>query len=58
MCIRDSPSILVASEKEVVEDLIIAAIRDAQSKAAARSQSEMQKMAQALGLPTDVKLPF
>lgn len=52
------PSILVASEKEVVEDLIIAAIRDAQSKAAARSQSEMQKMAQALGLPTDMKLPF
>ena len=52
------PSILVASEKEVVEDLIIAAIRDAQSKAAARSQSEMQKMAQALGLPADMKLPF
>lgn len=52
------PSILVASEKEVVEDLIIAAIRDAQTKAAARSQSEMQKMAQALGLPADMKLPF
>ena len=31
------PSILVASEKDVVEDLIIAAIRDAQAKAAARS---------------------
>ncbi len=52
------PSILIASEKEVVEDLIIAAIRDAQSKAAMRSQSEMQKMAQALGLPADMKLPF
>lgn len=52
------PSILVASEKEVVEDLIIAAIRDAQAKAAARSQSEMQKMAQGLGLPADMKLPF
>ena len=52
------PSILVASEKEVVEDLIIAAIRDAQSKAAARSQLEMQKMAQGLGLPADMKLPF
>ena len=52
------PSILIASEKEVVEDLIIAAIRDAQSKAATRSQSEMQKMAQALGLPADMKLPF
>lgn len=52
------PSILVASEKEVVEDLIIAAIRDAQTKAAARSQYEMQKMAQGLGLPADMKLPF
>jgi DNA-binding YbaB/EbfC family protein len=52
------PSILVASEKEVVEDLIIAAIKDAQVKAAARSQSEMQKMAQGLGLPADMKLPF
>ena len=33
------PSIFVASEKEVVEDLILAAIKDAQSKAAERSQS-------------------
>ena len=45
------PSILVASEKEVVEDLILAALRDAQAKAAARGQAEMQKMTQALGLP-------
>lgn len=52
------PSILVASEKEVVEDLIVAAIRDAQSKAAVRGQTEMQKMAESLGLPADMKLPF
>lgn len=52
------PSILIASEKEVVEDLIIAAIKDAQIKANARSQSEIQRMAQALGLPADMKLPF
>ena len=52
------PSILVASEKEVVEDLIIAAIKDAQVMANARSQSEIQRMAQALGLPPDMKLPF
>ena len=52
------PSILVASEKAVVEDLILAAIKDAQSKAAARSQTEMARMAQALGLPADMKLPF
>lgn len=52
------PSILIASEKEVVEDLIIAAIRDGQSRAEARQASEMQKMATSLGLPDGVKLPF
>ena len=52
------PSILVASEKQVVEDLIVAAIRDAQAKAVARGQTEMQKMAESLGLPADMKLPF
>lgn len=53
-----SPSILVASEKEVVEDLIIAAIRDAQTKAAVRSQQEMAKLGEAMGLPPDFKMPF
>lgn len=52
------PSILVASEKEVVEDLILAAIRDAMARGAAKAQGEMQAMAQALGLPADFKLPF
>jgi nucleoid-associated protein EbfC len=52
------PAILVPSEKEVVEDLILAAIRDAQAKAVARSQQDMHAMAQGLGLPPDFKLPF
>lgn len=52
------PSILIASEKEVVEDLIIAAIRDAQSKAVARGQQEMAKLYEGLGLPADFKLPI
>lgn len=52
------PSILVASEKEVVEDLILAAIKDAQSKAAERSQQEMGKLTEGLGLPAGMKLPF
>jgi hypothetical protein len=52
------PSILVASEKEVVEDLILAAIRDAQARAAQRSQSEMARLTAELGLPADMKLPF
>jgi nucleoid-associated protein EbfC len=52
------PSILVASEKEVVEDLILAAIKDAQMKAQARSQQELQKLTEGLGLPPGMKLPF
>jgi DNA-binding YbaB/EbfC family protein len=52
------PSIFNADEKEVVEDLILAAIKDAQSKASDKSQEEMQKMTEGLGLPADMKLPF
>ncbi len=52
------PSILVASEKEVVEDLIIAAIKDAQTKGQQKMADEMRRMTEALGLPADMKLPF
>lgn len=52
------PSILVASEKEIVEDLILAAIRDAQAKAAAKGQQEMAKLTEGLGLPPGMNLPF
>jgi nucleoid-associated protein EbfC len=52
------PSILVASEKEIVEDLILAAIKDAQGKASARHQSEMAKLTEGLPLPPGMKLPF
>ncbi|MDF2141388.1 YbaB/EbfC family nucleoid-associated protein [Paenirhodobacter sp. CAU 1674] len=51
------PSILVASEKEVVEDLILAAIKDTQAKAKAREQEEQQKLLAELGLPADMNLP-
>ncbi len=52
------PSILVPTEKEVLEDLILAAIRDAQSRAATKSADEMRRLTEALGLPADMKLPF
>jgi nucleoid-associated protein EbfC len=52
------PSIFVASEKEVVEDLILAAVKDAQAKAAIRSQQEMSKLTEGLGLPPGMQLPF
>jgi len=52
------PSIFQPDEKEVVEDLILAAIKDAQAKAADRSQREVSKITEGLGLPADFKLPF
>ena len=52
------PSIFNGDDKEVVEDLILAAIKDAQQKAAERQSEEMQKMAADMGLPAGMKLPF
>ncbi len=52
------PSILVASEKTVVEDLILAAIRDAQAKAAERGKAELARLSESLGLPPGMGLPF
>ncbi len=52
------PSIFNGDDKEVVEDLILAAIKDAQTKAAERSQEEMAKLTESMGLPADIKLPF
>ena len=52
------PSIFNGDDKEVVEDLILAAIKDAQSKATERAQEEMAKMTEGLGLPPGMNLPF
>lgn len=52
------PSIFNGDDKEVVEDLILAAIKDAQSKASDRAQEEMSKLTEGMGLPKDMKLPF
>ncbi|MGI3163840.1 YbaB/EbfC family nucleoid-associated protein [Pseudooceanicola sp. 200-1SW] len=52
------PSIFDPNEKEVVEDLILAAIKDAQARAAEKHQEEMGKITEGLGLPADFKMPF
>jgi DNA-binding YbaB/EbfC family protein len=51
------PSIFSAEDKEVVEDLILAAIKDVQARAQDRSREEMGKLAESMGLPADMKLP-
>jgi DNA-binding YbaB/EbfC family protein len=52
------PSIFNGDNKEVVEDLILAAIKDAQSRASDRAAEEMQTIQEELGLPAGMKLPF
>lgn len=52
------PSIFKPEDREMVEDLILAAIKEAQARAQDRTQEEMRKMQESLGLPADMKLPF
>ena len=52
------PSIFDPNEKEVVEDLILAAIKDAQSRAQEKMAEEMGRVTEGLGLPPGMKLPF
>jgi len=51
-------SIFNPEDKEVAEDLILAAIKDAQAKARERLQQEMHGLSEALGLPAGMKPPF
>ncbi|MEL6521982.1 MAG: YbaB/EbfC family nucleoid-associated protein [Pseudomonadota bacterium] len=51
------PSIFNPDEKEVVEDLILAAISEAQQKAQERHKEEMGRLAQEMGLPPGMGLP-
>lgn len=51
-------SLLVASEKQMLEDLIAAAINDCRTKADAKSNQEMAKLTQGLPLPAGFKMPF
>jgi DNA-binding YbaB/EbfC family protein len=52
------PSLFVPAEREVVEDLIVAAVQDAQARAAAAAQAEMARLAEGFDLPPGMKLPF
>jgi hypothetical protein len=51
-------SIIKQDEKEVMEDLIVAALNDAKSKAEEKSKEEMAKLTGGLGLPPGMKMPF
>lgn len=52
------PSIFSSEDVAVVEDLIVAAINDAKSKAEAEMAKRMEDLTGGLGLPPGMKLPF
>ena len=51
-------SLMQPSEKQMLEDLVAAAINDARAKADAAGNAEMSKMTAGLPLPPGFKLPF
>ena len=51
-------SLLVPSEKSMLEDLVAAALNDARTKADAAAGEQMQAMTSGLPLPPGFKLPF
>ncbi len=51
-------SLIVPTDKQMLEDLITAAFNDAREKADAASNAEMGKMTSGLPLPAGFKLPF
>ncbi len=52
------PSLLTPGDKDMLEDLIVAAFNDCRNKADQVSNAEMQKMTAGLPLPAGFKLPF
>ena len=51
-------TILKPEEKEITEDLIVAAINDAKQKAETAAQEEMKSLTGGLSLPPGMKFPF
>lgn len=56
--IKIDPKIVDPADTEMLEDLILAATRDARAKVEASMAEEMQKVAGGMQLPPGMKLPF
>lgn len=56
--IRIDPKIVDPADTEMLQDLILAAHRDAKSKIETAAADEMQKVTGGLQLPPGMKLPF
>ena len=56
--VKLDPKLIDPSDIEMLEDLIVAAHRDAKTKLESAAAEEMQKMTGGLQLPPGLKLPF
>jgi DNA-binding YbaB/EbfC family protein len=56
--VRVDPSLMVGEDREMLEDLILAAHNDARSKAEGLVQEEMSKVTGGLKLPPGFELPI
>jgi DNA-binding YbaB/EbfC family protein len=56
--VKIDPALIVPEEAEVLEDLIVAAAKDAKAKAEERMTAEMSELTGGLNLPAGFKLPF
>ena len=56
--VRIDPSLAKADEIEILEDLIVAAGRDARAKVDAQTEAKMNDLTAGLPLPAGLKLPF
>lgn len=52
------PTLMVADEREILEDLVLAAVNDARGKAEHAAQERMAELTRGLPLPPGMKLPF
>ena len=52
------PSLMKADEREILEDLLVAAHADAKGKVEAAAAEEMKEITGGLALPPGMKLPF
>ncbi|MEM9196375.1 MAG: YbaB/EbfC family nucleoid-associated protein [Pseudomonadota bacterium] len=52
------PSLFSQEDREVVEDLVVAALREAQEKAGEAAAAEMAQVTEGMPMPPGMKLPF
>lgn len=56
--VKIDPTLINAGEKEILEDLIVAAVNDAKIKAQHKLEQAMGDLTNGMGLPSGMKFPF